>query len=117
MGRGAYGLVQQVKHAPSGSMFAAKVLLQKHDEMSERARREFEREAAMLASLQHDNIVQFIGYSINEYQQLVLLTAFMAGGVASTNGCTRSSTSLRTTQFCVSPRRLLRAWHSYILIT
>lgn len=83
--------------------------------MSERARREFEREAAMLASLQHDNIVQFIGYSINEYQQLVLLTAFMAGGWPQRMVVQEAARLCEQHNFA-SPRRLLRAWHSYILI-
>lgn len=80
LAEGSFGKVYRVLHETSGSIFAAKVLKVTEGELDEEAKEDFKREAALLYSLRHSNVVGFVGITRDLEGTLMLLSEFMTGG-------------------------------------
>lgn len=76
LGEGFYGSVYKVKHRYTGQVMVMKEM--RH--ASKEAKLSFLQEVQMLKSLNHPNILQFIGILYREGKVLVLITEFADGG-------------------------------------
>lgn len=76
IGQGFFGSVTKVKHMFTGQVMVMKEVLKCTDE----AKKAFMHEVAMLKSLNHPNVLHFIGILYKENKVLVLITEYADGG-------------------------------------
>ncbi|HEX5658250.1 MAG TPA: serine/threonine-protein kinase, partial [Polyangiales bacterium] len=75
VGEGSYGVVYEARDRHSGSLVAIKVL-HRGDELAEDR---FEREAQVLAELQHPAIVRYVAHGISDVGQRYLVMEWLTG--------------------------------------
>ena len=83
IGEGAFGKVYQVKNKKTGQIFAAKISIDKIEDISEDSLIDLYREVNIISNLDHPSVLKFIGFSPKNFKgksKPVIITEFANNG-------------------------------------
>ena len=83
IGKGSFGKVYKVKSKKTGEIFAAKVTLEEHDELTNEKLQDLSREVNIISKLNHPAVLKFICYSPVNFQKKpksVIVTEYAPNG-------------------------------------